>query len=62
MSRFDKNTTCMSQRNPESPEIRAASASGFVQHVELIRTANEGQTASKLEVAPETVRPRVLRS
>ena len=30
--------------------------------MEFIRTANEGQMASKLEVAPETVRPRALRS
>lgn len=59
MSRFNKNTTCASLRNPESPEIQAANASAIIQHVEFNRTANCGQIASKLEVAPETVRPRV---
>lgn len=62
MSRFSKNTTCVSLRNPESPEIQAASASPFIQHMEFIRTANCLQISSKLAVAMETVRPRALRS
>ena len=62
MPRFHKNIICTSQKYPDSPEIRAASAPAIVPYVEFIRTANYRQFASKLEVAPETVRPRALRS
>jgi hypothetical protein len=49
MSLFSKNTTCVSLRNPESPEIQAANASAFIRHVEFIRTATAVKSLRSLQ-------------